>query len=199
MKTIKERIQFAYEGGLVERFHTRRGIKPSTDAAHSHGVAMLVWFLMEEEEETESSYSELTFMLMHALTHDLAEQSVSDVSAPLKWAIPEFGEQLDKLEKGVLDRFELSFVPTRKKAQDVVKLADALEGLLYCANERALGNRKVEVVADRWVVHVLKMAESGSFSDHQKDVIYNVVEIWRGVQRGERPADFTQYEVEERR
>src|ERR1035437_1123263 len=72
--TVHQQIQFIIEGGIVERFHTRPGIKPNTDAHHSHGVAMLC-YIMWEGYGGDAIRTEL---LMAALSGDPKDIAVTD-------------------------------------------------------------------------------------------------------------------------
>lgn len=132
------------EGGSVVRYHTRPGIRPDTDAHHSHGVAMLCSLIMPPQEDGRTSAS--TNLLMAALTHDLAEQFASDVSSPAKRAL-DLGDRLWRVEQEVLDRYNLSY--ERHLSHDekiVLRLADGLDMLMYCCRELALGNRNALLI-----------------------------------------------------
>jgi 5'-deoxynucleotidase YfbR-like HD superfamily hydrolase len=188
MKSLRERIQFAYEGGQVVRFHTRMGLKPITDAAHSHGVAMLCYLLWEADADT----TDLGSLLAAALVHDLAEQSVGDVPAPTKWALLGLAEQLEGLEQEVLRKYSFN-INLCEEERRLLRLADSLEGLLYCANELNLGNRKSIVIGNRWVDYLCSL-EIPAEQLHIQKVINVIVEIWKGAVNGEAPADFTQLE-----
>lgn len=168
VKSLRDRIQFAYEGGLVERFHTRTGIRPNTDSQHSHGVAMLCYFL------TDGACS--SSLLMAALTHDLAEHFVSDVCGPTKWMIPGLNDQLSELESAKRAEFNLDFETLLGQGElFILKLADQLDGLMWCVNERWLGNRKVELIADRWIKHFY----SGEKYNKVQTLIINIItDLW---------------------
>ena len=82
---MKEKLQFIMEGGSVLRYHTRPGIRTDTDAHHMHGVAVLCSLLAGTDAQGRSGAS--ASLLLAALTHDLAEQAASDMSAPSKRAL----------------------------------------------------------------------------------------------------------------
>lgn len=174
---LKDRIQFAYEGGLTERFHTRPGLRRNTNAQHQHGVAMLCFWLAEEKPSAA--------LLMAALTHDLAEQVTGDVPAPTKWRIG--SELLDQLEDDAralyLGRFTLDEDEQRK-----LRLADALDGLLYCSTELQLGNRRHAVTGRRWVARLVD--EQKACTTPELDVVQAVVQIWEEALRGEESQRF---------
>ena len=128
--TVHQQIQFIIEGGIVERFHTRPGIKPNTDAHHSHGVAMLC-YIMWEGYGGDAIRTEL---LMAALTHDLAEQVASDISAPSKLALG-ISDQLHDFEQAILAKYNLDFYHLLDDQEQVVLgWADAFDGMQYVLN-----------------------------------------------------------------
>lgn len=149
---MKELLQFISEGGSVVRYHTRSGIKPDTDAHHSHGVAMLCSLLAPQAEDGRTTAS--ANLLMAALTHDLAEQASSDMSAPSKRALG-IRELLGNYERTFLKHYNLDY--TKHCTEDeltILALADQLDGLLYCCRELALGNRNALLVWRRQCTYI---------------------------------------------
>lgn len=141
---VKDVLQFIMEGGSVVRYHTRVGIKPDTDAHHSHGVAMLCSLLCDKYENGTTQAS--AYLLMAALTHDLAEQVASDVSAPAKRLLG-IRDQLHDLEQGSLRAYGLDYEQHLDDEEKVVlRLADCFDMLLYCCRELSLGNRNVLLI-----------------------------------------------------
>ena len=149
---MKELLQFISEGGAVARYHTRPGIKPDTDAAHSHGVAMLCSLLAGETSQGHTKAS--SSLLMAALTHDLAEQFVGDVSAPAKRRLG-LAQQLHSIEGDQLHIYGLDYEQhlTQEELR-VLSLADCMDGLLYCCRELALGNRNMMLVWHKYCTYV---------------------------------------------
>lgn len=165
MKTLKERIQWAYNGGRVVRFHQHIGHRLDTDASHSHGVALLTLFLSEGLPSNH--------LLLAALSHDLAEQCVGDVPFPTKRSVPGLREQLESIERALLREYELEFSLSAEELH-VLGLADALDGMLYCASEAALGNRTLHEVYTKWKSVVTGL----NCTDVQADTINAVIEIY---------------------
>ena len=139
-------IQFAYEGADVRRFHTRPGLRPNTDGQHSWGVALLVWLLTGAVPRAE--------VLLAALTHDLGEHVVGDVPRPTKIFL-ELGNSLDRLEDGARAKYGLDFhellTPAEARA---LKLADTLDGMLWCAREAGLGSKMTRVMYYHWYENI---------------------------------------------
>ncbi len=148
---MKDKLQFIMEGGSVTRYHTRPGLKPDTNAHHSHGVLMLASLLagLDEVGVTKAS----VVLLMACATHDLAEQYTSDVSAPAKRAL---GVQtaLHTTEQCVLREYGLEYEHLLSEDEKIVlSLADCFDGMLYCCRELALGNRSVLLIWRRYCTY----------------------------------------------
>jgi 5'-deoxynucleotidase YfbR-like HD superfamily hydrolase len=166
VKTLKERVQFMLEGGAVNRFHARPGLLRQTDAAHSWGVAMLVYLLSPVQPSVE--------LLMAALTHDLAEQYMGDTPAPAKWAL---GVQDDyaRLENDKLAQYGLNFCGLLSVDETrQLKLADTMDGLLHCCKEAALGNRTVRLIYDKWYALALRTVET----DLEHELLQVINHVW---------------------
>ena len=115
----------------MKRFHTRDVIKENTVAQHSFGVAWFCWMLMGGHPSAA--------LLMHALAHDLPEWVVGDIPAPAK-KLPGVGDRIEQLEEQVVAEAGLKLFPLTDEEQRALKIADRLEGLLYCAMEARRGN-----------------------------------------------------------
>src|ERR1017187_1212594 len=145
--TVRQQIQFIIEGGIVERFHGRPGIKPNTDAHHMHGTAMWCYLMWQEDYGAHPRPQ----LLMAALTHDLAEQVASDVSAPSKLILG-IAKQLHDFEESVLARYDLSFYNAlTEQERRVLSIADSFDGMLYCILEIGRGNKLMLRPYRKWV------------------------------------------------
>lgn len=167
-------LYFLMEGQMVERFHSRPFLKPITDGQHQHGVAMLCWYL------TDGMCS--ANLLMAALTHDQAEQGASDVSYPTKQAL-NLSRQLQDFEDELLAANGMLFTIDEAEHR-VLKLADAMEGMLECCRERFYGNKYVCLAMDRWLVNVYKQ----SLNETEKKVLSCVERIWKLANSDQPPA-----------
>ena len=166
--TIKDRIQFVHEGGAVVRFHQHIGHVLDTDARHSHGVAMLCYFLTDGAPSVN--------LLMAALTHDLAEQVVGDIPYTAKRNIPGLKATCAAMEQEVLSKYGLAFTLTEAE-QRTLRLADALDGMLYCCHEAALGNHTaLRRVYTKWLEGL--RAGASTYSDVERSIVRAVERIW---------------------
>ena len=166
MNTIKSRIKFIYDGGAVSRFHTVRLINPDSDARHSFGVAWLIYLLTEGRASAR--------LIMAGLAHDLAEQTVGDVPAPAKRAL-QVDKGLADLENKVLAEAGFAF-ETCELEHRTLKLADNLDGLMYCARELRMGNKFAEEVGDRYWQYIQAMQPCPG---PEMDVANSVHEIFK--------------------
>lgn len=177
MPSLKQKLQFISEGGRVVRYHSRPGIKPDTDAHHSHGVAMMCAILAGEGPTGHTAAS--STLLMAALSHDLAEQTASDVSAPTKKLL-DIRDQLHELESGVLRSYDLDYERWLTAEEEVIlKLADTFDGALYSLSEIALGNRNMLLVWRRWCTYIENI---GTKTEINPDVAIRAANVYEAMQ-----------------
>jgi 5'-deoxynucleotidase YfbR-like HD superfamily hydrolase len=145
---MQEKLQFIIEGGSVVRFHSRPGLRPDTDAHHSHGVAMLCYLLGDKVQGPSTS------LLMAALTHDLGEQKGGDIPSPTKRLLG-LTEQHANIEERALEHYDLYFYEDLTQYEkQVLAWADMFDGMLYACREIALGNRMMVLVYKRYRSYV---------------------------------------------
>lgn len=127
-------LEFIKQGAAVRRFHTINTINTDTVGSHSFGVAQIVALLMGEAVTAK--------MLLAALRHDLAEQQYGDVPSPAKKMLG-IGEQFSEMEDGLMRSVGLSplSVDLDEEEAKILKMADCLDGLMFCLHERRMGNR----------------------------------------------------------
>lgn len=140
-------IEFVYGGGAVERYHTMQIIVPNSVARHSFGVAWLCYILTEGAASTR--------LIMAALAHDLPEQITGDIPAPTKRAMRIY-DSMKEYEESILTaqgvNFQLSVDERR-----VLKLADCLDGMMFCIQELRMGNKNARVVYGRYLSYIKEM------------------------------------------
>ncbi len=145
------------EGGSVVRYHTRPGIRPDTDAHHSHGVSMLCEILSGGQRPDGSPSASAT-LLMAANTHDLAEQMPGDVSAPAKRSVFGLADLLQGIEHRVLTKYNLNYEQhLTANETTILKMADCFDGMMYCCRELALGNKNAMLIWRRYCTYALSI------------------------------------------
>ena len=149
MKNLPEWVNMFSQGGAVQRFHTVQTIGGENVAEHSFGVAMMCVALSKDGLPSGG-------LLRAALFHDLAEQATGDIPAPTKWKHPFLKTCIDGIEYGFDQEHKLSVVLTDQD-QNTLKWADMLHLLLFCRNQRMLGNRHVNAMFERGVQYLNNM------------------------------------------
>jgi len=163
----RAQLEFIFNGAAVLRYHTTPPIRPQTDGAHSFGVAWLVWMLTEGTCSRE--------LILAALAHDLAEHQTGDLSAMAK-RFGDIGTQLDQLEKAHLATVGLDFSLSPEE-QNVLQLADKIEGMMFCISERRLGNQDAELWFNRYASYPAQLPAAGV----AKELLVIIFEMWEEV------------------
>ncbi|TXH54316.1 MAG: HD domain-containing protein [Desulfurellales bacterium] len=141
-------IDFIFNGGATKRYHTWPVLHNQRIDSHSFGVAMLV-ARMALSANLEDGEGLSVPLLMAALTHDLAEQIVGDMPAPAKrnmsalldMEYSDFRAKWGEMETQILEQNAQDWDHLiSEKQRRWLKLADAMEGAIFCARERAMGN-----------------------------------------------------------
>jgi len=169
------KIDFIHNGGLSKRFHTVDTIKTQDIAAHSFGVAWLCEFLSDGKASKN--------LIMAALAHDLAEHIVGDIPSP------------SKREMGIVDSlhsYEMTYLRANSLSKYeeeltqgeavILKLADNIDGMLFCVRERRLGNKSISVVYGRFLKYALeavgerRVEEANLIYGLTKETVYEILE-----------------------
>lgn len=135
-------LLFMRRGGETRRYHGFRMLQEDTVGHHTFNLLSILIHICPDASAT---------LLRAALKHDVAEHIVGDMPAPTKRATcfgEGFREQFGRHEADVaaqagLDLEEDALTPEEKR---FLKLADAMDGMMFCIDERALGNQRVSHV-----------------------------------------------------
>jgi len=146
MCRLRRSVQFAVLGGQTKRFHTCNTIGENSVAAHSFQVAWLCHVLMQG-----ASYN----LIMAAIAHDMAEQTTGDLPGHIKLQLPS-GQELEDMEHRALVQRDWNFVLNADE-QFILKLADYLSGMLFCCQERMMGNKSLNGCFSWWNERVMDM------------------------------------------
>ena len=140
-------LDFVRMGGMTKRYHTKNVIKENTVGAHSFGVAWMLWFITNGECSAN--------LLMAGLAHDLAEHVTGDISSPTKRKFPALAEMVQTMEHDLLSQhnvnFEFDLSPEELRS---LKLADCMDGAIYCVGERELGNISIMPIWTRYCEYI---------------------------------------------
>lgn len=138
------RLLATLESGRVMRYHAVPTVAQQTVGQHSHGVAVICLHLTGGQVSRE--------LLIAALLHDAAEIVTGDIPFTTKRASPMMKAILGEMETAAHADVVLPMPALSEAEAALLKLADTLEGLLWCRKTEAVGP-----VRDRWV-HALEHA-----------------------------------------
>lgn len=133
------------KAGTVKRFHTRDTIKTDTVANHSHNVALILMCMGEYSEN----------LLAAALLHDLPERKTGDIPSPVKRTLPV--KVVEAWESGWWGRYgKLNENIGQLTPDELVRLkvADNLDGLMFCIDEISMGNVDLVSVGDTYCTYL---------------------------------------------
>lgn len=141
-----DKIRRVRDGGLVVRYHTTPTLRSQNVADHSYGVAQLVRVVSEGQCSSACVFA--------ALDHDLGELDTGDMPAQVKWANPRLAQELRSVESAVEARWDWNH-DLSPEEHKLLKICDMLELVLYCHEERRLGNRAVDVIFHHGTTYLL--------------------------------------------
>lgn len=184
-----EQLDFIQFGGWTKRYHGVPVLNEQTNAEHLFGVAHLV-AIMALDADPSVGEGLTVPLLMSCLCSDLPEWVTGDMPAPSKrnfpWEVTIGSEKLSlraawnrrdaKLLKDVgLDWEHL--LGTRQLRW--LKLADAMEGCLFCIKERMQGNKYIET---RCYVHfrqyIRDVLDGSEPSSKEREIINYIDDMW---------------------
>jgi hypothetical protein len=130
-------LQFVRRAGQVKRYHSELVIKEQTVGEHTFNVVWLAYLLTDQCPSVG--------LLMGCMAHDAAEHSTGDIPSPTKRLL-DIRDLVDHLEAKLMSGAGLRLPPMDTYDLFILKLADAMDGLLYVLRERSLGNRTLGAV-----------------------------------------------------
>lgn len=134
--TEEERARLFYVDGSqrVRRWHTEPVLHNQTVGEHSYGVMYLVLEL--------TGWSASRNLLLASLMHDTAERKTGDVPGPTKRKLG-VKAAFDAMEDAHMAELGLVIPALTESEAFTLKLADNLEGAMFCAFELRRGNRDI--------------------------------------------------------
>jgi 5'-deoxynucleotidase YfbR-like HD superfamily hydrolase len=133
------RVANTLEAGRVLRYHAVPSVRPQSVSCHSWGVLILVLAICPDASRE---------LVLEAALHDTGELYTGDVPFTVKRDCPDIKARFDELEDVARTNW-LMADPQTLNAHDaaVLKLADTLEGFIWCRKTELVGP-----VRDRWVL-----------------------------------------------
>jgi len=172
-----ESIFAVMDGVGVRRFHTHRTLHQQTVGEHGASVCLLLYLMTRGACRKE--------LFVAALLDDLAEYYTGDIPSPFKRSVPGLRDRVHDV--GDIWLADRGLVPPQLTEQErgLLKLADSMDGLLFCAREVEIGNRKMLAVGDTFLGYVSELLQ-GNLSEH-RHFAENVIRIWNRAARTPAP------------
>lgn len=146
-------------GGMVRRYHTVSVHEQQNVAAHSWGVAALLWELVDPRRLS-------TSLLLAAMFHDVAEYETGDVPHNAKANSKELHASLDAMEKGIDTRIGIN-IELDAYERVMLKVADMMELLWFCLEEQRMGNTNISVVFIRGMIVMNDLQAQTPAEEHE--------------------------------
>lgn len=169
---LKEQLLFIRRGGETQRFHSVLTIQADTVGHHSFGVAWWLWLMTGGAARTE--------LIMAGLAHDLSEHQIGDIPAPVKRALGDARAQIHKMESQLLQAVGLAFELTETE-QRQLKLADALDGMMFCIRERTLGNLEIVSIYEKFYSYAKERLDGRDAFRDEEELLYTVNKLWKEI------------------
>jgi hypothetical protein len=136
-----ENLMWFRRFGSTRRFHSETFIgTPETVLHHSASTALILIQVLGENVSVN--------LLKAALCHDLEEGLTGDVPAPVKWAI---GNTFEELERRIRVFHDIPFPGLNGEEQHQLKAADFLDCAMTCLMQRKMGNSLIDTVFENLV------------------------------------------------
>lgn len=181
-----DNLDFIQQGGWVRRYHGVPIINQQTNAEHMFGVAHLVAIMALDAEPQEGEGLTVP-LLMAALASDLPEWVTGDMPAPSKRAFPDinydgrrmsFRQAWNMRDEELLRTHGLDWeAELLPKQIRWLKLADAMEGCLFCIKERKQGNK---YIGKRCYVHFRQYIRDVLGEDDPEDIVQKLIDYIDG-------------------
>ena len=151
-------------GGATQRCHNIRHIGEYSNAAHSWGVAMLMWYLWPQD---------FPKLAIYCLSHDVPEGWVGDIPSPTLRHVPGLADSLKEIEAGINRDLGLPGERDGLTPEEHAKLkaCDRMEFWLWTLEQRTLGN------------HFVIGAQS-SVEQTMQDMPEPALSVYRHIKRG---------------
>jgi len=152
----EQTLEALIDGSESTRYHITRTHAQQNIADHSFGVAWLCMLFCDGKPSAQ--------LLIAALRHDIAEYAIGDIPSPTKRLLGDgFRESLGRIEEQHAEAY-FGPAPILTDAEEKwLRLADAMECLLFCIREIRVGNSNMKVVFGRANGYVTDVTNSLRF------------------------------------
>ncbi len=143
---MNERVAMMREAGAVTRWHTIPHIGVDTVANHSWNATTLLLELNPTASRV---------LIIYMFNHDVTERWLGDIPASAKGMFPLISKGVGVAEEWLENKFDIpSARNLTEDEQQWARAIDALEAVLWCHEQLAMGNRMVEnalEAIDKWI------------------------------------------------
>lgn len=168
---LRNRLELIERGGQVRRYHTVSTLSTETVASHSYLVAWCVALITGGKPSAE--------LLMAALQHDIAESVTGDLPAPSKREL-RIGVQFEEYEDQVLkDNSHINYACLiSEEEKKHLKMADICAGMLFCIQERMMGNKLVVIPFNNYWKYSEELWKSQLSHGASESLLTTIAEKW---------------------
>lgn len=168
-------LNFLRRAGQVKRYHTELVLKEQNVGEHSFNVAWLCYLMTDGKPSAA--------LLLGALAHDAAEHITGDIPSPTKRALS-IRHVVQGHEEQLMTGVGLALPSMTAEEDAILKLADALDGFLYCVREISLGNRTLTTVVENYTAYVRELLSHTWASDVAAEILMYGIDKMQAVLRG---------------
>lgn len=162
------RAEVIRRGGQVSRYHAAGYLSErQTVGQHTFNMLGLLFTFVPEPSVK---------LIQAVLLHDVAEAATGDVPAPTRWGSPDLDKAMVDAENKVIEGWGLAVLDLPIYEQNWLRVLDTLEGLLFCRDQRVLGNAGADATFALYFNALKKYNTAGIFP-HSLD-LHNYV---RGI------------------
>jgi 5'-deoxynucleotidase YfbR-like HD superfamily hydrolase len=154
-------LRMVERSARVRRYHTEPLLHQQNVGEHTYGVMWLIMLLTNHQASRN--------LLLAALEHDSPEHEVGDIPAPTK-RLTGMKHTFDALEEGVMSQLQLLGHVITKDEANILKLADCLEGAMFCAFELRRGNRDIVTAFGNYLDYIRKLLNTRDTCPESLDV-----------------------------
>lgn len=145
MSNYERQLAFMRNGGGVRRFHCYRTVLTDLVGHHTYNLMSLLIIAVPPEFLTKG-------LLLAAHQHDQPEFKTGDIPAPTKRGVPGLRDACAAAEGAAIAEACLPDygASLTHDEHNMLKLADSLDGMFFCIEERRAGSRVLDNVFETY-------------------------------------------------
>lgn len=149
---LAARVRMVERSARVRRYHTEPVVHQQTVGEHTYGVMWLVYLLSDGDVSRN--------LLLAAMMHDAPEHETGDIPAPVK-RTGGIKAMFDTLEDRAMRDLQLAFPELTEAEAATLKMADCLEGMLFCSWELKRGNTLMALSFRNYTDYIRRLQPQG--------------------------------------